>query len=614
MRLRVDRGGTPPRRKPRKALYLTPVMALLAVILAACSSSSQSSASSAQAAGSAQSGGTVTEGIVGVAPSYVFPMTPPGEGSGTNTERFNWLMYLPLYQVGNSGIDESNSLAEAPVYSDGDKTITITLKDDKWSNGEAVTSRDLTFFLNLAKANKDDWDGYTPGEFPDDVASYSTPSSSTLVVNLTKAYDPTWFTDDQLADWYALPQQAWDKTSTTDAVGNYDETTSGAEAVYKFLTAQSSNTATYVTNPLWKVVDGPWEIKSFKATTGPDVFTPNPDYPTKPRISEFVETIFTTDTAEFNALLAGNEINIGTIPPEDLPQLSRLAADYTLTTSPYWHIGFDNLNFKNPVTGPIVSQLYVRQALEDLEDQSGQVDAYLDGGKAGYAVYGPIPQKPSSEYMSSTQETDPYPYSVSAAKNLLENHGWSIPASGAATCVRPGTASDECGAGIPAGRALEFNFLQDTGQTFLDEEVANFKSDAAEAGVVLNVSSAPFQTVIATLTECIATTSCPASSWEMGTWNAEGYSASYASPYATGEWVGEDTNYSSSEFNSLLDATETSSDAVSAIKAYDTYVTENLPVVWTLTTYGLNVVSNDLKGVTFSASGYENTTDWYLSS
>jgi peptide/nickel transport system substrate-binding protein len=578
-----------------------------AAVTAGCGSSSSPSASQSSA------GGTVTEGIIGVAPSYVFPLDPPGEGgSGTNTERFNWIMYLPLYQLSSTGIDTTSSLAEAPTYSNDNKTVTIHLKSYKWSDGKPVTSGDLAFFLNLVKANKNDWSSYKPGQFPDNVSSFSTPDPSTLVLNLTTSYNPTWFTDDQLSDFYALPQHAWDKTSASGKVGKYDATTSGAKAVYKFLTTQSADTATYATNPLWKVVDGPWEIKSFRATTGPDTYVPNPDYPSKLHISEYVQQIYTTDTAEFNALLAGNEINIGTIPAEDLPQLSRLSANYALTTSPYWHIGFANMNFKNPQTGPIVSQLYFRQALQHLEDGTGQAQAYLDNQKAGYPVFGPIPTKPASPFIAPAQQTDPYPFSISAAKSLLEAHGWSIPASGAAMCVRPGTAANECGAGIPQGRQLEFKFEYDTGQTFLDEEVANLKSDAAKAGIVLNLSTAPFQTVIGTLTECVGPGSCPASSWQLGTWNAEGYSWGYTSPYATGDWLTEVTNFSTPEFQSLLQASETSANGVSAIQAYDTYVTKNLPVIWTLTTYGLNVVSNNLKGVKFAASGFENSPDWYF--
>jgi peptide/nickel transport system substrate-binding protein len=591
----------------RGAARLLPALAVAAV---SASGLPAASAATSQAA----SGGTVTQGIIGVAPSYVFPLTPLGApSSGTNDERFNWLMYLPLYQLSNTAIDTTDSLADPPTWSDGDKTATIKLKSLKWSDGTPVTSRDVAFYFNLVKANKADWRSYTPGEFPDNVASIATPSPSTLVVHLTKAYDPIWYTYDQLATWVALPQQAWDKTSATGAIGNYDETTSGATAVWKFLTSQSANTANYATNPLWKVVDGPWEIKSFESTTGPDVFVPNPEYPVHPKISEFVETIYATDTAEFNALLAGNEINIGTIPPEDLPQLSRLSSDYNLTTSPLWHIGFDNINFRNPVTGPIVSQLYIRQVLAHLNDETGQANAFLDHEKAGYPTYGPIPPQPPSPYASPVQATDPYPFSISTARNLLTSHGWVIPSSGAASCQKPGTGPGECGAGIAKGAKLDFNFEYDTGQAFLDSEVANFQSDAAQAGIVLNVSSAPFQTVVATLTGCVYTTTCAANSWQLGTWDAEGYSGGGSSPYPSATFVGGETNFPSTVLPGLVNATETSPNPKSAMQAYDAYVAKNLPVIFTLTTYGLNVVSKNLQGVQFPASGFENTADWSFS-
>jgi peptide/nickel transport system substrate-binding protein len=550
---------------------------------------------------------TVTQGIVGVAPAYVFPVAPlSAPTSGTNSERFNWIMYLQLYQFTNSGIDPANSLADPPVYSDGNTVVTIHLKSFKWSDGTPVTARDIEFFYNLAKANKSQWSGYVEGQFPDNVTSLTAPNSTTIVAHLNKAYNPIWYTDNELSLWVALPQHAWDKTSLTGKIGNYDETTAGALSVYKFLTAQSSITSTYATSPLWKVVDGPWEIKSFQPTTGPDVFVPNPYYPNKPKIKEFIETIYATDTSEFNALLAGNEINIGTIPAEDLPQLSRLESNYTFNEAPLWHIGFDNLNYKNPTTGPIVSQLYVRQALQHLEDLTGQANTYLDNEKAGYPSWGPIPPKPTPAYVSSVQSKDPYPFSVSAARTLLTSHGWTIPSSGPATCTKPGTAANECGAGIASGAKLEFNFLYDTGQSFLTSEVANFKSDAAEAGVIFNVSSAPFQTVVGTFFG-------PASGWQMGTWNAEGYSGSDESPYPAANWVNESTNYTSPELTKLANATYTSSNGLAAIKAWDAYVTKNLPVLWTLTTYGLQVISKNLKGVVFAGSGFENTTAWNFS-
>ena len=96
------------------------------------------------------------------------------------------------------------SLANLPTYTNGNKTITITMKSNfKWSNGQPVTSKDLLFDLDLIKAgvkeSPSNWASYVPGHFPDDWTSASTPNSSTLVLNLSGPVNPGWFTDDILS-------------------------------------------------------------------------------------------------------------------------------------------------------------------------------------------------------------------------------------------------------------------------------------------------------------------------------------------------------------------------------------------------------------------------------
>ena len=45
------------------------------------------------------------------------------------------------------------SIANPPVYSNGDKTVTISLKSSyKWSNGQPITANDMLFFIDLVKA------------------------------------------------------------------------------------------------------------------------------------------------------------------------------------------------------------------------------------------------------------------------------------------------------------------------------------------------------------------------------------------------------------------------------------------------------------------------------
>jgi peptide/nickel transport system substrate-binding protein len=583
---------------------LVAILLSAALLMAACSSSSNASSPG----GKPVKGGTVTIGVVGVPPNYIFPFPTPATDSGSNLIYLSATRYIPLYTVGST-IDASESQADPPTYSDGDKTVTLHLKSYRWSDGNPVTSRDVLFGFNLLKANQTDWADYVPGEFPGNVTSVSTPNQSTVVFHLNQAYNPTWFTADQLSELVAMPQKAWDKESANGPVGNYDETTAGAQAVYKYLSGQAADSATYATNPLWKVVDGAWVLQSYQPN-GPDVFTPNPEYSPKPHIDKLVISTYTTDTAEFNALLAGNQINIGSIPTQDLPEQGQAtAAGYNYTPSYIYQISFVNLNYNNPVTGPLVQQLYIRQALQHLMDEPAQVSSFLDHGQAGHAVYGPIPA--GSPYASSVQATDPYPFSVSAARSLLLQHGWSIPKSGAATCVRPGSGNDECGAGIKAGQPLEFNFLYDTGPTFLQQEVANYQSDASQVGIVLKLSSAPFGTVIGDLLGCVGPGSkCSASSWQMGTWST-GYSWGFSSAYATGDFVFFNTNYSDPTFASLVKATETSPDALAAMHAYDSYAALHLPVIWSITTNFANEVSKNLHGVAFPATGLLNTTDWY---
>jgi peptide/nickel transport system substrate-binding protein len=47
----------------------------------------------------------------------------------------------------------SMSIANTPTYSNGDKTVTISLKSSyKWSNGQPITANDLLFYIDLIKA------------------------------------------------------------------------------------------------------------------------------------------------------------------------------------------------------------------------------------------------------------------------------------------------------------------------------------------------------------------------------------------------------------------------------------------------------------------------------
>ena len=192
--------------------------------------------------------------------------------------------------------------------------MTIKLNSWKWSDGEAVTSRDLVFWMNVMKASPStEWCGYAAGYFPDNVVSYSAPNSSTFVITFNKAYDPEWFINSELSQIVPMPL-AWDRTSlsqpapTTDNGHLPDTTKAGAAAVYKFLDTAVKQTATWGTSPLWSVVDGPFKLQSF-TSTGEVTFVPNATYSgsPKPSISKLVELPFTSEAAIYNEIVAGHQ-------------------------------------------------------------------------------------------------------------------------------------------------------------------------------------------------------------------------------------------------------------------------------------------------------------------
>jgi peptide/nickel transport system substrate-binding protein len=601
---------TSPRARWRTAaLFVT-----CALVLAACASSSQ------QAAGHRVSGGVATLAeSPGFIPTYIFPLANAANYTIANQEDFESLLFRPLYDFGSSGnpvaMNTQASLAYPPVYSDGDRTVTVTLKHYMWSDGAAVTSRDITFWMNLLKVETSNWGDFTPGEFPDNVASYQATNSTTVVFHLTRAYNPQWFTDNQLAQITPLPQQAWDKTSASAPAGNYDETPSGATAVYAFLNGQALKTSTYTTNPLWQVVDGPWKLTQF-SDTGALTFVPNKKYsgPVKPSLSEFKEVPFTSDFAETDDLLSGG-VSVGYLPTQDLPDKSRVTSGgYSLSKTALFEINYIELNYANPAIAPLVKQLYIRQALQYVMDQPAQVKAILDGG--GYPDYGPIPPQPANPYVTGYQAKGAYPFSVSKARSLLVAHGWSLPSSGPAVCKLSGSAPADCGAGIAAGQKLSLNLLYATGTAAGDAEMANYKSDAASAGIVLNVTGSPIDNVISQGIPC-SKSSC----WQLLTWGAGGATWTY-SPYPSGESQFETGaadnggSYSDGAANSLIQATNYTS-STSAMARYDNYLTEQLPVIWQMCTYSYYAVKTNLHGVGFNVLGqfsYPTPENWYFTS
>jgi peptide/nickel transport system substrate-binding protein len=567
-------------------------------------------------------------------PTYIFPLISGENFTGENTADFQTLLYQPLYWYGdkdNPQIDYPLSIGNPPVYTDGNRVVTITLKHYVWSDGEIVGARDVGFWINLLRANKQDWASYVPGGFPDNVVSWKALTPTTLQLTLNASYNPTWFTYNELSQITPLPI-AWDRTSLTatapaaTAANLPDTTNAGAGAVYNFLNGQAKDVSGYASSPIWSVVDGPWRLASL-TSNGTATFVPNKSYagPDKPNLAKFVELPYTSTTAEFSVLRAGSatggagtsgqQISVGYVPDNDLPQQPALRSQGYQVVPDYTY-GFDYFepNFNNPTVGPILRQLYFRQAFQHLVDQPGWIHAYYDG--LGVPTYSPVPASPANPYSDAQARVNPYPFSVRAARALLVAHGWKIVPNGTTTCERPGAAASECGSGVKAGQPLTFTLMYPSGTPYTDGAMVDLQSVAKQVGIEISLDQVTAATIDEDIEPCAASSS--ACSWELG--NYGGSWVFEPDHYPSGEEIfqtgalGNVNNYSDAAIDKLIVATTTASAAAAqaALNAYANAVRLQLPDFWQPSPATLVTVQSNLHGFTPNSYGFINPEKWYF--
>ena len=607
--------------KTRTALTRSLVggLAGLAMLLSACG------AATTPPGATVVKGGTATFALPpATTPNYIFPLASGAYFSVSNLNQFSSLMYRPLYWFGVKGqptFNASLSLAQAPVFStngSGDTVATVNLKPYMWSDGTMVTSRDVEFWMNLLKVNGPlgAWGAYVPGAFPDNLTSVTYPTKSQIVFTFNKAYSDNWLLYNELSQITPMPQHVWDLTAAQPTtVGNYDTTTAGAKAVYAYLDKQSKTIATFGTNPLWQVVDGPWKLQSYAAATGEAVFVPNKHYsgPIKPTLSKFIEVPYTSDTAEFNALHSGS-VDVGYLPTQDLSQKAFMTKQ-GYTFAPWVDFGFTYFptNFNNGAAGAIFSQLYVRQAIQQMVNQP----QYIKDIFHGYAVptYGPVPVLPKNNFVSPYEKQNPYPYNPSAAKSLLTSHGWAVHPNGVTTCATPSL----CGAGIKQGAPMSFKMVYASGVVTVTQEMEALASSLSGLGIKITLSAVPFNTVIAdAFGGCSAAKkNTPVCAWQMANWGGGWvYSPDYYP--SGGELFSTGAGSNNEGFNdpvndANIQATHTQS-GLGPLFTYENYIAKMLPVVFMPTAdYSLTEYKSTLHGVVPQDAYLNlNPENWYF--
>jgi peptide/nickel transport system substrate-binding protein len=616
------------RRRVRGLAAVACGAAAIALTAAACSSGGSSSNGGAAATptGTPVTGGTATFALPpSTVPNYIFPFDSSTYFSVTNSEDFQYLLYRPLYWFGNGSsptLNASLSVANPPVYS-GNK-VTINMKNWKWSNGTPVTAQNVLFWIHMMQAvASDDWGAFVPGGFPTNVSNVTATSPTTLTMTMNKAYNETWFTSNELSQITPMPE-AWDRTA--NGPSHCTTTVSDCAAVYAYLDSQSKQLSSWAGSPIWRIVDGPWRLSSFNPD-GNSTFVPNVAYsgPVKAKLTQFQEVPFTTESAEYNVLQAkgtgGNQIDVGYLPTIDAPPTSapnvagrNPVTGYNLSPLYTWGINYFPLNYQSTTgNGPILKQLYFRQALQYLMNQAAVIKGPLKG--YGLPTVGPVGTLPLSgaSYLSSTgKQGDPWPYNPTKAKSLLTANGWTVVPGGSTTCTDPA----KCGAGVKQGQALSFTLPYATGTTWIEQEMTQLQSNAAGVGIKLSLDPRPFNqvTAIAAGNCVVAHISC---NWDMGNWG--GGWTFVPDYYPTGETLflsGSGANsggYTNAQNDSLINATLTSN-SVQSLYSWQDYLAQQIPVIWQPNgVYQLTEVVDNLGGVTPQSSTLNiNPEDWFF--
>jgi peptide/nickel transport system substrate-binding protein len=545
------------------------------------------------AKGAQSKGGTITVGqLTGSTPTYIFPIIP-GTAATAYTINLIQNVFAPLYNGPRGAkptIDYRSSIGNKPTFANGGKTVTITLKPGyKWSNGQPVDANDMVFEIALLKAavkeSAANWSQYTPGQFPTSVVSATAPSKYKLVMKLNKAYNPNYFLNNQVQDTnnvYPLPSTDWN----IDRVGgpHLDYTNpANAKRIYDFLSAQGKTVSRFATSPLWRDSDGPYRLQSFSATNSSFTMAPNPTYPGPGPYASVQVNTYTSDTAQLNALESGS-LDIGEIFSSQIGAVPQLRSDgYSVFGGPAFGWQGAVINFKD-TTGhfdKIIAQEYVRQAIAHLINQPAYVKGIFKNAAA--PNYGPVPGVPINPFTPDNNKSadGPYPYDPSMAASILKAHGWKVVPNGQTTCERAGSGAGECGAGIPAGTPLKFNWVDDPESQVPSSALEGqaLASEAkATAGINLTLETKTFNFQIANYDDAD-----PSDVKNENSWAVANYGGFFYDYYPASEGVfntGGVFNagaYSEPEADKLMKASVFSADP-DAVTAEAKYLTANFPV------------------------------------
>jgi peptide/nickel transport system substrate-binding protein len=166
---------------------------------------------------------------------------------------------------------------------------------------------------------------------------------------------------------------------------------------------------------------------------------------------------------------------------------------------------------------------------------------------------------------------------------MLKSHGWKVVPNGQSTCQKPGTAANECGAGIPAGTPFKFVWAdqpQSASTTGALESEAVASEAKQAAGINITLQTKTFNFLVSNYND-----QNPAASKYTNDWGLNNYGGIYMDYYPTqfgifspggGFNLGD---YNDPKANSLMNASVHSGD-IHAVQSEADYIAKNPPALF----------------------------------
>ncbi len=570
----------------------TALASVLALSLAALAVSSGSVAAAAHAAAKSVSPGTIVEALPAQSQvTWYNPLQNSPNDTLLNSQ-VAYMMYMPLIYINDKyQIDYRYSIAQKVTYNPTGTVFHVLMNPRyKWSDGDAVTSRDVIWTWKIIQAissthAKAPWPYANAdfGDVPNGISSVVPNGPYAFTVTLKKPANQEWFIYDGLTQLLPLPMQVWNKYPSNIA-------------------KEISYLGQEATNPRFdSVVDGPYKLERAVPSQYWTLVV-NKHYTGGPLAHDNITLEYEgSDSAEFAALRT-RTVQLGYLDLSEWGARNALRGIDNLWAG--YNLGYDflSVNMNSNAEGglgPVFRQLYVRQAIADAIDQ----DAIDQDFYHGYAPpqYGPIPTKPSTVFLDPALRTPIYPFNLARAKALLISHGWK----------------EVHGVMTKNGHLLAFPLMFASGSPSTTNTVTLIQSDLARIGIRVTLVPKASTTLFDVLTT------------DPTQWDAVAeFGITFSGYYPAGDAVflsgggldffGWDSATEDRLIAGFQDRPAVSlTDNLKAYFRFEEYTARELPVIFMNRPGTIEAVATNLHGVTPASlnvvTGYGEPQLWWLS-